>query len=79
MKNTKYQILKDVEDIKDVELLVAVLELSAHKSGVLTISEMARQENKSPNGINQSKKYRKLFIGTQKMCVKGLDDTNLPF
>ena len=79
MLKTKNQILKEINEIKDLETLVAILELTAHKTGVKTISEMARYENKSPNGINQSKKYRKLNIGGQKMCIKGLDDTNLPF
>ena len=65
--------------ITNISDLVAILELTAHKTGIKTISEMARSENKSPNGINQSKKYRKLNIGGQKMCVKGLNDLNLPF
>ena len=79
MEINKNQVLNYIENSKDINELVQFLEISAHKSGALTISEMARQENKSPNGINQSKKYRKLFIGTQKMCVKGLDDTNTHF
>ena len=40
---------------------------------------MARIENKSPNGIRQSKQYRKLTIGTQLMCIKGLPDLDTPF
>jgi len=79
MENIKYQILKEIEQETDLNKLVAILELSADKLGIKTISEMARIEGKSPNGINQSKRYRKLIIGTQKMCIKGLTDTNLPF
>ena len=79
MLKTKNQILKEINEIKDLETLVAILELTTYKTGVKTISEMARHENKSPNGINQSKKYRKLNIGGQKMCIKGLNDINLPF
>lgn len=59
--------------------LVSILEVAAYKSGILTISEMARKEGKSPNGIRGSKKYLKTEIGTQLMCFKGLDDNNLPF
>jgi hypothetical protein len=40
---------------------------------------MARVENKSPNGIRSSNAYRKIEIGGQIMCIKGLRDTNLPF
>ena len=79
MEITENQILKKINDSENITFLVSILELSAHKSGVLTISEMARKEGKSPNGIRESKKYRKLIIGGQKMCIKGLDDTNLPF
>jgi len=79
MEIIKNQVLNYINDCSDLVELVAILELSANKSGVLTISEMARKEGKSPNGINQSKKYRKLVLGSQKMCIKGLDDNNLPF
>jgi len=76
---TKTELLTEINQTKDLETLVAILELTAHETGIKTISEMARSENKSPNGINQSKKYRKLNIGGQKMCIKGLNDLNLPF
>ena len=79
MKETKYQILKEIEKEKDLNILLAILELSAYKLEIKTISEMARAEGKSPNGINKSNQYRKLFIGGQKMCIKGLTDSNLPF
>ena len=59
--------------------LVTILELTKDKLNINTISEMARQENKSPNGIRVSNKYRKIKIGKQVMVVKGVDNTNLPF
>ena len=73
------QILIEIDKINDLNQLVQILELSAHKLGINTISEMARLEGKSPNGISQSKNYRKVMVGTQLMCVKGLRDDNLPF
>jgi hypothetical protein len=73
------QLLIEINKINDLNQLVQILELVAFKSGVQTISEMARIEGKSPNGVNQSKNYRKVMIGGQKMCVKGLRGTNLPF
>lgn len=59
--------------------LVTILELTKDKLNINTISEMARQENKSPNGIRVSNKYRKIKIGKQIMVVKGIDNSNLPF
>lgn len=59
--------------------LVTILELTKDKLNINTISEMARQENKSPNGIRVSNKYRKIKIGKQTMVVKGVDNLNLPF
>lgn len=63
----------------DIGQLVTILELTADKLDILTISRMARKEGKSPNGINVSSCYRKINIGGQKMAIKGLRDNNLPF
>jgi len=71
MEKPNNQILKEIDKITDLNKLVAIFELTAYKIDIKTISEMARSENKSPNGINNSKKYRKLFVGCQKMCIKG--------
>lgn len=76
--------LKDIalaldNDSFDLLELVAILELTKDKLNINTISEMARQENKSPNGIRVSNKYRKIKIGKQIMVVKGVDNSNLPF
>jgi len=79
MEKSKYQILEEIEQETDLNKLLAILELTAHKLKINTISEMARLEGKSPNGIRESKRYRKVHIGVQVMCVKGLTDTNLPF
>ena len=79
MEITKTQILNYINECDDLKILVSILELSAHKSGVLTVSEMARQEGKSANGVRESKKYPKVTIGTQLMCLKGYYDDNLPF
>jgi hypothetical protein len=57
---------------------VSILELLAHEVGIMTISEMARHEGKSPNGIKTSKKYGKVKIGGQLMAIKGYSN-NLPF
>ena len=66
-------------DSFDLLELVTILELTKDKLNINTISEMARQENKSPNGIRVSNKYRKIKIGKQIMVVKGVDNSNLPF
>lgn len=79
MKPAINQVISFISECNNLNELVTILELSAHKSGVKTISEMARIENKSPNGIRSSKAYRKIDIGTQLMCVNGLRDTSLPF
>jgi len=59
--------------------LVTILELTVYNLDINTISEMARQENKSPNGVRISNQYRKIKIGKQLLCVKGVTDSNLPF
>jgi hypothetical protein len=79
MKTTINQVISFIAECKDLNQLVTILELAAHNSGIKTVSEMSRLENKSPNGIRSSKAYRKIEIGGQLMCIKGLRDTNLPF
>ncbi len=67
------------KDFKENEL-VTILELVVSELDIDTISEMARKENKSPNGINISKCYKKIKIGKQKLAIKGIRDSNdLPF
>jgi len=50
--------------------LVTILQLIANKLEINTISEMARLENKSPQGIRTSNKYEKIKIGKQIMVIK---------
>jgi len=67
------------KDFKENEL-VTILELLVSELDIDTISEMARKENKSPNGINISKRYKKIKIGKQKLAIKGIrDSSGLPF
>ena len=79
MERSKNQILKEIDHIVDANILVSILELAAHKLEINTISEMARLEGKSPNGIRQSKNYRKINVGKQVMAIKGLRDVDMPF
>ncbi len=50
--------------------MVTILQLITNKLEVNTISEMARLEDKSPQGIRISNKYEKINIGKQLMCIK---------
>jgi len=50
--------------------MVIILLLLANKLQVYTISEMARKENKTPQGIRKSNKYDKFVIGGQLMCKR---------
>ena len=79
MEITLNQILSFIDKSEDLGKLLTIFEVTANKLEINTISEMARLEGKSPNGIKDSKKYRKVRVGVQLMCVKGLDDNNLPF
>ena len=66
--NKIYQsILNDEFSVKE---LICILELISQKTEINTISEMARKENKTPNGIIKSNKYLKTQIGKQKMVIK---------
>lgn len=50
--------------------MVTILLLLANELQVYTISEMARRENKTPQGIRKSNKYDKFVIGGQLMCKR---------
>jgi len=65
MLKPKNQILNEISQIDDLKSLVAILELTTDKLCIFTISEMARHENKSPNGIRKSNQYLKINIGGQ--------------
>jgi hypothetical protein len=80
MNRTDNQILNEINQVADLNKLVAILELVTHKLCIFTISEMARHERKSPNGIRKSKAYLKIEVGGQLMAIKGIRDKNkLPF
>ena len=80
MKKSDYQILNEINQVDDHNKLVAILELVTHKLCIFTISEMARRERKSPNGIRKSKAYLKLEVGGQLMAIKGMRERDrLPF
>jgi len=80
MEKNKNQLLIEVEKENDKEKLVQILELTAHKLEVNTISELARIYGISPNGVKSSKRFRKLFIGKQLMAIPNLRDNNkMPF
>lgn len=68
---TKKDIILSIEnDNHSLADLVAILELLAHKTGVNTISEMARLEGCSPQTIRKNKSYLKIRVGTQLMAIK---------
>lgn len=59
--------------------LVSILVLIVSKININTISGMARNEGKTPRGIKISNRYRKELIGEQLMCIKGIEESKLPF
>lgn len=63
----------------DQNTLVTYLEVIVNELDILPVSEMARAENKSRNGILISSNYRKVQIGKSKLAVKGVKDVSLPF
>jgi hypothetical protein len=79
MELFKNQILNITKGNYTKDQLVTILQLCASELEIDTISEMARKENKSPQGVNISKLYKKIMIGKQKFAVKGLSDKGLPF
>ena len=79
MEDFKNQIVNIDRGKYSKEQLVSILVLVADKLEINTISEVARLEGKTPRGIKESKKYRKINIGIQLFAIKGLDENNLPF
>ena len=76
---TNSQVIQYISESKDLNFLVSILELTADKSGVNTISETARLNGITPPGVRKSKRYRKVRIGKQLMAISGLNETGLPF
>jgi hypothetical protein len=79
MKNYKELAIAIHSSKLTSEEVVLLIELLSNKIVINTISGMARLENKTPKGIRESKRYRKIRIGSALLCVKGVDDTKLPF
>lgn len=77
MENFKKQILSISSGDLNKEQLVSILLLSADMLEINTISEMARIEDKTPSGINNSNNYRKIMIGKQRFAIKGLRDKEI--
>ena len=79
MNEPEIQAIKTVAESKNIAFLVTILELASQTSGVDTISEIARKNGISPNGVKSSKRYRKIKIGKQQMAVGGIRELGLPF
>ncbi len=77
--NATKTVIAAINEIEDINNLVTILELITSKLEINTISETARLENKSPNGIRNSNCYRKIKIGKQLFAIKGIKENNLPF
>jgi hypothetical protein len=66
-KEIKLAILNSEVEHDD---MVTILKLLANELQIYTISEMARKENKTPQGIRKSKNYNKFVLGGQLMTMK---------
>ena len=78
--NTLNECLLLIDSNKlNIENRVTILEVLLNTIDIDTVSGMARKENKSPNGVRESNRYRKIMIGKQKMVIKGVNDSKLPF
>lgn len=79
MESFRNQIINISNGKYTQEQLVSILLLCVSELDINTVSEIARQENKTPKGVRESKNYRKIMIGKQKLVVNGLKETGLPF
>ena len=77
--NLDIKSLEDRFEECDQNTLVTYLEVIVNYLDILPVSEMARAENKSRNGILISNNYRKVQIGKSKLAVKGVKDDSFPF
>jgi len=76
MNITKNQLIKEIYYNLDVNTLVLILELITDKLDVNTISETARKNGISANGVKSSKRYKKLKIGNKLMAIKNAQKTD---
>ena len=79
MENFKKQLISISSGDLTSEQLLSILVLTAQMLDINTISEMARKEGKTPSGIRNSNRYRKIQIGKQKFAVNGLVEDGMPF
>lgn len=59
----------DVKNTSKDYLIMLFIQIAKHLN-ILSISDMARFENKSHQGITKSKRYLKLKIGNTTLCYK---------
>lgn len=59
--------------------MVSILVLIESSLDIDTISQTARNENKTPRGIKISSKYKKVKIGKQTFAITGLKESPFPF
>ena len=79
MEIFKNQVFSIVNDHLTYNQMVTILELIVDKIDIDTVSQIARKENKSRNGILISSNYKKINIGKQKFAIIGIKEDNLPF
>jgi hypothetical protein len=79
MELFKNQLLNISQGKYTKEQLVSILLLTVSELELYTISEMARRECKTPSGIRNSKRYKKIEIGSQLFAIKGLKEDSMPF
>jgi|19_taG_2_1085344.scaffolds.fasta_scaffold00221_28 hypothetical protein len=77
MKNIENQILIDIDNLKDINKLVQIIELAAHKLDIKTISNYANDNNLSYNGVKKCR--NSIDLGGVKFIVDGISKNNLPF
>ncbi len=77
MNTVENQILIDINNIEDVNKLVQIIELVAYKIDIKTISNYAKDNNLSYNGVKKCRSS--IDLGGVKFIVDGISKNNLPF
>jgi len=77
MEKVNNQLLMDIDHIVDRNKMVQIIELLSYKLDLKTVSNYAKDNNISYNGV---KKFRnKITIGGVKFVVDDVNKNNLPF
>ena len=72
-------IIKGIEKLP-IKLLVTILELVIDRLEIYSVSEMAKLEGKSRNGILISNRYKKIMMGKTTLAIKGIENkSEFPF